>query len=118
MSMTVEELDSVLNEWARHVSGRLSGGFLGLPSHCTYLSFAIKSTGAAVDRSIPERAWRTDLMVRRLGEENMDLRRVIEVAYLGPALIKNRAHSAGMSHRTYLRRFEEAQQRLIALFAE
>lgn len=118
MSMSIEELDTRLNEWARHVSGRLSGGFLGLPSHCPYLSMSIKSAGANVDRTIPQRAWETDLMVRKLGEENMDLRRVIEVSYLGPALIKDQAHAAGMAHRTYLRRFEEAQQRLIALFAQ
>lgn len=113
--MTLDELDTRLAEWARYIAGGAHGGHLGLPKQCTYLEFAIKSTGG--DKTVPDRVWQTDKKVRELGEIDAALRTVIEMAYLGAGISAQRATAMGYAKRTYFRRLEQAQQMLIGLYA-
>jgi hypothetical protein len=113
--MTVDELEIRLGEWARYIAGGSHSRYLGLPGHCTYLEYAIKSTSG--ESTVPDRVWDTDKKVRALGAIDMELRTVIEMAYLGAGVSNQRASAMGYSKATYFRRLEEAMQMLIGLYA-
>lgn len=114
--MDIDDLKTRLGQWAEAVVGGMSGRHLGLPSVCPYLSMALKSPSMPVSQGISERDWKTDVLVRKLGERDAQLRLVIEMTYLGRGLMGDRVAAVGMARRTYYRRLEEAHEALLALF--
>lgn len=114
MTLTEEDVQARLQEWARYVLGGLSSRFLGLPGHCTYLEFIIKSTDRT-GREIPERVWETDRAIRELGEMHPELRTAVEIGYLSMGTREEQAGEAGVSESTLLRRIDRAIQYLITL---
>lgn len=113
--ITLEELVEALNMWARHMLGGSRGRDLGLPHHCTYLEFAIKGNVHDSDVYVPDDIWKTDQLVRSLGEVEPYLRMVIERHYMGGSIEDNHK-GLNVSRSTYDRRLEEAHQMLISLY--
>jgi hypothetical protein len=112
-----EDVDLRLKRWARHVSGSLRGGFLGLPGRCTYLEMAIKST-ARTDREVPEEVWETDRAVRDLDLVDKNLRTAIEVSYLEAGDRPSQARMMQVSKSTRARLVDRAIQQLIVILNE
>jgi len=112
--ITEDDVNARLGQWARHVVGGLSGQFLGLPSRCTYLELAIKSTDGS-GRDVPEAVWHTDRAVRALGDVSPLLRQAVEMYYLGTGTMVDRAKGMGVSEDTLARRVDKGIQYLITI---
>ncbi|MBL8518202.1 MAG: hypothetical protein JNM76_14670 [Betaproteobacteria bacterium] len=117
MTLNEEDVDLRLKRWARYVAGGLSSGFLGLPGHCTYLEYAIKSTDGT-SREAPEEVWQTDRAIRKLGEIDRTLRTAIEVSYLLAGSRWDQAQMLKCSERSRDRWVERGIQHLITILHE